>query len=562
MGLLVEMGAELGDKDIGRLPEAERAAAVRRALAPTRALLVIDNVETFPKNEQVRLAQFLVRLPAGCKAIVTSRRRTDVDARTVRLDWLEQKAALELLEALSENNRRLAAAGVEERRKLYEATGGSPLLLRWTAGQLGRPGSRCRTVDDACAFLVQAPADNDPLEFVFGDLLDTFTESETAVLAALSHFTLPAKVEWVADVAGLAERVARTALEDLGGRALLVSDPEGEHFVLPRLAGVFLARKRPEVVAQAGERAAAKALALVVENGGEKHERFPLLEEAWPLVAAALPVLLQGENVRLQSVCEGLADFLDFSGRWDERLRLSLQAEERAVAAGDYLHAGSQAYRAGWVHFLLGQAADVLACAGRAETHWKAAGATAYQQAAAIRLRGQGYLLQRDYHAAIENYSQVLLIWRALNPESRDVAGCLNALANARRLDRDFAAAERDYREALLIASKINYREGVANYTGNLALLALDQKDWPEAEKLAREAGVLAEGIGRLELIGSNCHRLAKALARQGRPDEGLPHAQRAVAIFSKLRKPDGLAHAQDALHECSQAAPEPPRGG
>src|SRR5262249_39991929 len=150
-------------------------------------------------------------------------------------------------------NRRLAAASVEERRRLYESTGGNPLLLRWTAGQLGRAGSRCRTVDEASAFLVQAPPGNDPLEFVFGDLLDTFSESETSVLAALSHFTLPAKVQWLAAVAGLAEVQARTALEDLGGRALLVSDAEEEHFVLPKLAGVFLARKRPEAVAKAGE---------------------------------------------------------------------------------------------------------------------------------------------------------------------------------------------------------------------------------------------------------------------------------------------------------------------
>jgi hypothetical protein len=30
--------------------------------------------------------------------------------------------------------------------------------------------------------------------------------------------------------------------------------------------------------------------------------------------------------------------------------------------------------------------------------------------------------------------------------------------------------------------------------------------------------------VGRQELIGSNCQRLAQALARQGRPAEGLPY--------------------------------------
>src|SRR5205085_11371881 len=103
---------------------------------------------------------------------------------------------------------------------------GNPLLIRWTVGQLGREGSHCRTIAEACTFLRAAPKGNDPLEYIFGDLLDTFTESEIAVLAALVHFTQPAKVNWIADVAGIAEQAARTALEDLTDRALLLTSDE------------------------------------------------------------------------------------------------------------------------------------------------------------------------------------------------------------------------------------------------------------------------------------------------------------------------------------------------
>ncbi len=72
-------------------------------------------------------------------------------------------------------------------------------------------------------------------------------------------------------------------------------------------------------------------------------------------------------------------------------------------------------------------------------------------------------------------------------------------------------------------------------------------------ERLARDALYLAEEIGRQALIGAACSTLAKALARLERPAEGLPYAQRAMGIFTALRKPGGLERAQSALRECEQ---------
>ena len=127
----------------------------------------------------------------------------------------------------------------------------------------------------------------------------------------------------------------------------------------------------------------------------------------------------------------------------------------------------------------------------------------------------------------------------------------MNDLADVEHEQGDYAAAERDFREALRIAQKVNARHSIPLYMGNLAELALDRQDWAAAEALARQALPLAEAVGRQELIGSDCWRIAKALARQGRPHEGLPYACRAVDIFTKLRQPDSLQEAQAALKEC-----------
>ncbi len=166
----------------------------------------------------------------------------------------------------------------------------------------------------------------------------------------------------------------------------------------------------------------------------------------------------------------------------------------------------------------------MLRWADRAAAHWEAARAGARERAVAIHLRGLGHELAKDYPAAIAAYQEALALWRTLNPESVDVASGLNDLAEAERLAGDLAAAERDYNEALRIARKINYRDGIADYTGNLAELALDREQWAEAERLAREALALAEKIGRAELVGSDCYvELPKRCSARASPRRRCP---------------------------------------
>src|SRR5262249_15318184 len=153
---------------------------------------------------------FVRRLPQGCKAILTSRRRLGAGSDLLPLDQLDEAAALALLADLAQHNRLLARTSAAERRALYTQTRGNPLLLRWVAGQLGR-GS-CRTLPDALQFLRHCPPDNDPLAFIFGDLAHEFTPEETCVLVALTYFALPATVAHIAAVAGLDEAPVATAL--------------------------------------------------------------------------------------------------------------------------------------------------------------------------------------------------------------------------------------------------------------------------------------------------------------------------------------------------------------
>lgn len=546
--LLNELARELGRADIAKAPEDLRPRMLLDALRGTRTLLLLDNLESLFKPERDIVLTFVKKLPAGCKAILTSRRRIGSGAEELILGKLGQSAALDTLAKLAESNPALAKTSPEERQGLYLATGGKPLLLRWTAGQIGR--GRCLTLSDAIAYLRSCPEGNDPLEFIFGDLVDDFAQAEMPVLCALSYFTLPAKVEHITELAEQPQGEVELALRSLVTRSLVVPSEELETFTLVSLVADFLRKKAPGVVSNIGERLEMWAYALVVENGYNKHDRFPVLDAAWPTIAAALPRFLAGTNERLQKVCDALHAFLNFTGRWDERLAFWRDAESRAVEAGDFREAGWRAYQAGWIHYARKQSKEVLACAARAETHWNEANAGTRERASAIRLRGDGFKLGEDHAAAILAYREAVELWRTLGHETKDVARGLNALAEAEHASGDLNAAEQDYGEALRIARVAGYGEGVAYITGNLAELELDRGNWSVGEALARAALVLSKEIGRLELIAGDCRRLAEVLVRQAKKTEAVAYAERAVEIFTRLRSPQ-LAVAMKILDEC-----------
>jgi tetratricopeptide (TPR) repeat protein len=549
LALLNELALELGEKDIQKLAPEERPNFLRISLQGKRVLMIFDNLESLHENDRTRLFQFLGRLPQGNKAIVTSRLRTDVEARIIRLDRLRLNEAMELIAEISKSNPLLARSNARERHKLYEVTNGNPLLIKWVTGQLGRKGSHFRTLNEAYGIIDQANRFNDPLEFIFGDLLNSSTDNEKVILAALSFFSRPAKLSWISQITGLSESIVEASLNDLVYRSILVSDHEYHEFYLPPLNSRFIQNKHPNLVRSFGKQIKQRAHKLIVRfpfnQRTDKQARFSYLEEQWPTIQSALPIF-EAEAYRFSEIYYVLSDFLEMTGRWDELIWICEIAERFEVEAvkkynstwlaklfkADTYDAGKFAYRAGWLYYLRGQTTNLISASERVTEYWQSEGAL--QWAAALRLSGLASMAKGDYSKARDAFRDGLKLWNK-NQRPKEVAVALSDLATVELAIGNYDEAERNLDEALDISNAIGNQDEIAAQTGRLAEIALRKENWRRAKILASKALEMAKTNKLQDRIAINCLRVAKSLLNQNMLTESLPYAQQAKEIFTSL---------------------------
>lgn len=307
-------------------------------------------------------------------------------------------------------------------------------------------------------------------------MLETFTQNETKVLAALSHFVQPVKNKWITEITNLNNQITQTALEDLTDRSIIISNDDFSEFFLPSLASLFMQKYRSEIVLDIGGKLIDRAYFIVLQNGGENnYDGFKILDLEWKSITSAISMLILERSDRLQLLHKSIYQYLYFSGRWDEWMILNRELESRARASDEFYDAGRVVYQMGMIYFLQNCPVQILECADQVEIYWKNTGKK--EKAAIGQLRGAGYRLLNNPYAAIETLSEVLLLRRSTNNNNLEVAVTLNDLASSEREIGNMAAAENHLREAIRIGRRKKHLETIALSTCNMARVLLEQKN-------------------------------------------------------------------------------------
>ena len=553
---LNESARVLNRPDIAKLAGDDKRRELLEALREIRALLIYDNLETLAKEEQEVLADYLRRLPLGCKAIITSRRRGGEGAVWLRLEKLEWEAARAIIESEMARDpqvaHKLRRAGEGRWRELYDETQGSPLALVHT---LGLVRVRAALTFDGALDLLRGNRDADLQRFIFQEARRELTTNDDAALRALSFFVPSATFEAWMEVAELSRNALETTIDRLSALSLVDVLANEDRYALHPLTRNFVRDELlsdAEIARATGMRFAGYWVAYAQRYGGEGGERYKTynrLEAEWMNLNAAAEWLwqmaaVQGEMVsdkyaarRLDDLASALFRFLWFSGRWEEFVQLGARAYKAMRALNDWSEAGARAYQVAWMHYNRANTNEAVRWTDRCTEAW-AQGGSKHKQATCIRMRGLLAHQQKDYDAAEQLFQDALVIWRDLNNED-EIATVLNSLGTLEHKRKQYDKADQYYHEALALAEKLNYKEAQANISVNLGELMLDYERWTEAREWYEKALQLAREVGRQDLIALDLYGLARVHEEERHPDLALPLAQEALTIYERLRDKD-----------------------
>ncbi len=203
------------------VPTIEKADHVRTLLESGSGLLYVDNLETV---DDARIIQFLDEMPAGTKALVTSRRsRVRVSVRPIEITQMTKKEVGEFITMLTRQPsfRHVNGINPTEAARVGEAWNRIPLAIRWS---LAKSSSPAEAVARAEAASSAGKRGDELLEFSFRRVFDGLQSVGQEVLQVLAILQRPIPVEAIVAATMHADMDVIDALDELTSDALVIRE--------------------------------------------------------------------------------------------------------------------------------------------------------------------------------------------------------------------------------------------------------------------------------------------------------------------------------------------------
>lgn len=473
--LLDEVATQLGREDLRKLAPGPKAAGVAALVAAQSTLVVLDNFETIPAEEQARCLDFLAQ-SAACPALITTRSFIDRDdVYNVPLAAMSMEEARDFLQRLVERTRRPSNFDKLDRDDLIRRCEANPLVLQWVVRQI----DLAKRPQDVLNDLTHGEGDAAERVFTRSFNLPQVGQDGRDALLALSLFTPNASREALAEVAGFGDDTRRLdrAVEALSS-LWLVESTEGNERLFLRGLSRELAKSRllkNEGADAFRRRYVAHFLLYAQTHAQPTPENLDSLEaEKDNLLGAMDAAFDMGDWEDVMGLRLAVDKFLSVRGYWDRAVRSGEQAQTAAHKAGSERDAA---------HFMM--------CVARIRSN-----------------RG-------EYAEAERMYRELLETFRRFGSEI-NVAACLHQLGMISQFRGELKEAGRLYAESLEIERSLDNQSGIAVSLHQLGRLAKMQGELEEARQLYAESLQIHESLGDQVNIANNLHELGAVAEEQG----------------------------------------------
>lgn len=557
-----EFAKRLGEESILQNNDPnERHEALMNILRGRHTLFVFDNLETLTEQERNLISDFLRKLPAPNKAIITSRYRTGESVLTIRLDHLLKQDAFQIMIEIGKCKPKVADelkhSDEITRCAFYEATGGNPLAINWTLGLIAQKGY---SFTESLTLLQQGGYSKDLYVFLFVDAMQDMPKNDQAILVALSTFQTPANINALVDATELNSTQIRMSLERLLNLSL-VNDLQGGRYALHPLTRTYVcsalgggteemrtALRQVSLDIADHRKALRYWLDYAQKYGGEHdtvHKTFDFLEKEWPsLESTAISLrelsgipgeLKDAEMARmLIEIADALRTFLWFKGYWDERLLLSEWAYHAAKSLGFWRDAGWAAYSVAWIYCNRSETDRANIWADRT-TEAMTRGGNRHDRSVARHLGGIVARECGNLTEAKRLLTEAISEYQTLKEEA-DEAIALNDLGIVADKLENYDDAEDFYRQSIEINQKRGEESCQAAAWGNWGDLAMNRERWAEARSRYQKQLELARKVNRQDIIANALFGLARILEQENCYGEALSLAEESLKISVRLR--------------------------